>query len=85
MPVISFQLSASTDKKEQTRILGHLEKMAGVQAVGRIDGSSADKDVSRMCYAETSDAAHVPKVVEELHRTAGVEGVSVEPRRGLIS
>lgn len=83
MPVISFQLPPA-NRGEQNRILGVIEQMAGVRTVGRIDAESKDTDVSRMCFAETADAAHVPTVMDELHRTAGVEGVSVEPRRGLI-
>ena len=81
MPVISFQLPPA-NRGEQNRILGAIGKMAGVRTVGRVDAESKDTDVARMCFAETADAAHVPTVVEELHRTAGVEGVSVEPRRG---
>ena len=83
MAVISFQFSNSADRKDQERILGRLKKIAGVRTVGRIDSESADEDISRMCFAESVDATHVPAIVDELHRVSGVEGVSVEPRREL--
>lgn len=83
MAVISFHFSHTTDRGAQERVLGRLKGLAGVRAVGRIDSDSADADIARMCYAESVDAAHVPLIVEELHRASGVEGVSVEPRRGL--
>lgn len=83
MAVISFHFTRNTDRGHQDRILSRLKTLAGVRAVGRIDSESQDQDISRMCFAESVDPSHVPLIVDELHRAAGVEGVAVEPRRGL--
>jgi len=83
MPVISFQFSGTADRGDQDRLLGRLKKMAGVKTAGRIDAESEDEDILRMCFAETVDASHLPSIIEQLHHAPGVEGVSVEPRRGL--
>ena len=84
MAVVSFQFSGTANRDEQDRILSRLKKLAGVRSVGRIDPESQDEDISRMCFAETADASHIPSIVDELHQAPGVEGVSVEPRRGLV-
>ena len=84
MAVISFQFSDSANRGDQDTFLGRLKKLAGVRSAGRIDSESPDKDIARMCFAESVDASHVPSIVDELHRAPGVESVSVEPRRGLV-
>lgn len=84
MAVISFQFSSSAGRGDQDSLLGRLKKTTGVRTVGHIDGESQDDEISRMCFAETTDASHVHDIVDELHRASGVEEISVEPRRGLI-
>ena len=84
MAVISFRFARDTDRGHQDRVLGRLKNLAEVRTAGRIDSDSNDEDISRMCCAESVDQSHVPSIMEELHRAAGVEDVSVEPRRGLI-
>jgi hypothetical protein len=82
MTVVSFRFTLETDPARQAQLLGQLKGMAGVQAAGHIDAASADPDISRLCFAESTEA-HVPAVVEALKQASGVEAVSVEPRRGL--
>lgn len=83
MAVISFHFARTTDRGHQDRVLSRLKSLAGVRTAGWIDSDSEDQDISRMCFAESVDLSHVPVIVDELNRAAGVEGVAVEPRRGL--
>jgi hypothetical protein len=83
MAVISFLFTPNTDRRHQDRVLNRLKALAEVRSAGRIDSESDDQEISRMCFAESVDPSHVPIIVEELHRSAGVENVAVESRRGL--
>ena len=85
MPVVSFQFSPSATRAAQDRILKRLRTTPGVRSVGRIDSQSDDKEIARMCFAETTDASLAASVVGQLHHFAGVDAqtVSVEPQRGL--
>lgn len=83
MSVVSFQFTPETDRHSQDQLLGRLEKLAGVRAAGRVDPETDDPEVSRMCFAEVAAGHPEQVVVGELHKADGVEGVSIEPRRGL--
>ena len=83
MTVISFRFARNTDRGHQDRVLNRLRTLAGVRTTGRIDSDSEDQDISRMCFAESTDSSDVQVIVDELHRSSGVEGVAIEPRRGL--
>lgn len=85
MPVISFRFSPAADRPTQDRLLVRLKHAPGVKTAGRIDPESPDAEISRMCFAETTDPSATASVVDELHRASGVETgtVSVESRRGL--
>ncbi|MGL6076526.1 MAG: hypothetical protein ACRC8S_20415 [Fimbriiglobus sp.] len=82
MSVISFQFAQNTDRGHQDQILSQLKSLAGIRTVDRIDSTSEDDDILRMCFAESVDSSQVPTILAELHRL-GAQGVSVETRRGL--
>jgi len=84
MAVVSFRFTRSADRSAQDRVLGRLKKLQGVKTVGRIDGDSPDEDISRMCFAETTSPEHAESVLEHLQEAVGVEGASIESRRGLV-
>jgi hypothetical protein len=83
MAVVSFQLSANADRGKQEHLLDQVRSFSGVSSVGRIDAESNDDDILRMCIAKVADGSRLPSVLDALHRVSGIEGVSVESRRGL--
>lgn len=85
MAVISFQFTHNTNPEQQERTLKKLRALSGVRVVDRIDSESNDQDISRMCFAEVADSTSTQTVLSELHKTVDVEGVAVEPKRGLVS
>lgn len=82
MAFISFRLPHAAVPQNRRALLERLKAIAGVRSIAQVDPDSDDRDIARMCVAETANETQVQSVAAAL-RQAGSEAVEVEARRGL--
>jgi hypothetical protein len=83
MHALSFQFKADVSRERQDTLLSRLKAIDGIEHLDRIDPSSENPLISRMCMAQASD----PHRIDELKsRLAGmpVENVEEPATRRLI-
>ena len=84
MTTVMFNLAIGLSRKAQEEIIKRISDIPGVTGVGRLAPEIDDKDLSRMCYADVSNAGDPASVADRLERLDGVEEASVPAPRYLI-